>query len=166
MRKYILKYFNIFQVSGRCLPFVAAVCGMLSLAGCSSGSDSLSAAVDPCGWRQGEEREFVFRNTDTVSLRELSLFVVSGGRRSGGCDSLALDVTVRTPDSLEYTERVVVPFRPDGDAGVAGCRVFRSHAVLMQEGEYRFVVGHRAQELVRGLRAVGIEITKTENGER
>ena len=153
MREYILKYFNIFQVSGRCLPFVAAVCGMLSLAGCSSGSDSLSAAVDPCGWRQGEERE-------------LSLFVVSGGRRPGGCDSLALDVTVRTPDSLEYTERVVVPFRPDGDAGVAGCRVFRSHAVLMQEGEYRFVVGHRAQEPVRGLRAVGIELTKTENGER
>ena len=122
---------------------------MLLSAGCSGRPESRAVAVNPCGWKSVEEREVSFVNSDTVSLRELSVFAVTGGRCSAGCDSLPLEITVHTPDSLLFIERVVLPFGTDA-----------------AEGTYRFAVSHTSDTPVRGLRAVGIEITETEHGKR
>ena len=67
---------------------VMALCCMLLSAGCSGRPESRAVAVNPCGWKSVEEREVSFVNSDTVSLRELSVFAVTGGRCSAGCDSL------------------------------------------------------------------------------
>ena len=131
---------------------------MLLSAGCSGRPESRAVAVNPCGWKSVEEREVSFVNSDTVSLRELSVFA--------GCDSLPLEITVHTPDSLLFIERVVLPFGTDAAEGTVRQRTFRSHGVLRREGTYRFAVSHTSGTPVRGLRAVGIEITETEHGKR
>ncbi|HJE08904.1 MAG: hypothetical protein KBB03_08090 [Tidjanibacter sp.] len=143
-----------------------ALCCMLLSAGCSGRPESRAVAVNPCGWKSVEEREVSFVNSDTVSLRELSVFAVTGGRCSAGCDSLPLEITVHTPDSLLFIERVVLPFGTDAAEGTVRQRTFRSHGVLRREGTYRFAVSHTSGTPVRGLRAVGIEITETEHGKR
>lgn len=149
----------------RCCAAVASCCLLLS-AGCAGRPESRAVAVNPCGWESGEVREMSFVNSDTVSLREFSVFAVTGGRYAAGCDSLPLEITVHTPDSLLFTERVVLPFGTDAAEGTVRQRTFRSHGVLRREGTYRFAVGHMSGTPVRGLRAVGIEITETEHGKR
>ena len=124
---------------------VMALCCMLLSAGCSGRPESRAVAVNPCGWKSVEEREVSFVNSDTVSLRELSVFAVTGGRCSAGCDSLPLEITVHTPDSLLFIERVVLPFGTDAAEGTVRQRTFRSHRVLRREGTYRF----RGQSYVR-----------------
>ena len=91
---------------------------MLLLAGCSGRPESRAVAVNPCGWKSVEEREVSFVNSDTVSLREVSVFAVTGGRCSAGCDSLPLEITVHTPDSLLFIERIVLPFGTDAAEGI------------------------------------------------
>lgn len=144
--------------------FVGVLAAAVVAAGCSGPQESVSTAVDPGGWERDGVREMVLLNADTVALREIAVFALTDGGSVARCDSLRLEVTVCTPDSLRLTERVVLPFGEE--YGSVTRRIFRSHALLSKEGPYRFAVRHTSDRPLRGVRAVGIEITKTDHGER
>lgn len=143
-----------------------ALC-LLSLTACNSGSISLSTPVDPYGWSHGEDKRVVLSNADTVSLRNIYVFIAYD-RMAQQPDELNIEMTVVSPDSLTLTEtfRMVL-----GDAKRSGKmnvsrRLYRSDAVLDRMGEYSFSFRHVQGEPMKGIRAVGIEIIDTGDGER
>lgn len=142
-----------------------ALC-LLSLTACNSGSVSLSAPVDPCGWSRGEEKRVVLLNADTVSMRNLYVFVAYDHMMYS--DGLTLQVSVTSPDFLTFTDTVRIAVEAperNGKMNVSR-RLYRSDAVLDRMGEYSFSFRHVQGEPVKGIRAVGIEITDIGNGER
>lgn len=135
---------------------------MLGASGCTDSSHSMCVVVNPAGWRADDEACMVYDNTDTLSFRELSVYSVwtAGNERR---EPLVLDVAIMTPDSLWFEQQVEVPSVAGGGIGE---QTFRAHALLGRTGEYRFVVKHAGPSAVDELRAVGIEITCTEDGKR
>lgn len=147
------------------LPAAVALC-LLLLAACKNEGVSVGAPVDPRGWNYGEEKTVVYMNTDTISLRQLSVFVV----RDAGwkVEELDLEVTVVTPDSLAMTETVPIIRKSSESSRRLNTvsQVYRCDVVFNKIGEYRFALGHHVAEPVRGIRAVGIEIKDMKNGKR
>lgn len=142
---------------------------IMTLIGCMGESNSKTVAVNPVGWERSELKTVVFENRDTVSLRDLVLFVTHKNDFLESCDSLLLEITTFTPDSLSYTEQFL--FTGDvqqrcGNGYTVSSKRYRSHALLGREGEYRFTIGHNEMTPLCGVRAVGVEVTNIENGER
>lgn len=155
-------------VKGRIFKYgiVAWVTCMLPLTGCKESVGSVCDAVNPCGWNTGEEKRVIFLNSDTVSQRELKLFVAYDGSLEYPAE-LNVEVGVTTPDSLVFTETVPMPFACRHDQGLnVSSRIYRAGAVLDKEGEYSFSFRHGNSEPVRGVRAVGIEVTNMQHGKR
>lgn len=144
----------------------ACVCAAV-VTGCSGSADSsasMETAVNPSGWKAGETVEVSYDNRDTVSLRALSLFVVGDGL--GQCLGTEVEVTVVSPDTLRFADTVRLVPTGVSDDGRVWNRTFRADAVLGRTGNYQFVMTPCNNAELCGIRAVGIEITNTDNGER
>lgn len=144
----------------------ACVCAAV-VTGCSGSADSsasMETAVNPSGWKAGETVEVSYDNRDTVSLRVLSLFVVGDGLEQ--CVGTAVEVAVVSPDSLRFADTLrLIPADVSDDRRVWN-RIFRADAVLNRTGQYIFEMTPCENAELYGMRAVGIEITNTDNGER
>lgn len=156
------------RVKGRIFKYgvVAWVTCSLTFTGCKESVGSVCAPVNPGGWNAGEEKRVIFLNSDTVSFREIKLFVAYDGSLEYP-DELNVEVGITTPDSLVFTERVSVPFSCRRERGLnVSSRTYRADVVLDKTGEYGFSFRHGNPEPVRGVRAVGIEVTNMQHGKR
>lgn len=139
------------------------------LTGCVGVSNSESVAVNPVGWGRSELKTVVFENRDTLSPRDIVLFVTHENDFSERSGSFTLDITTVTPDSLSYTEQLLFTDavrQRCGNGYTVSSKIYRSHALLGSVGEYRFTIGHNEIIPLRGVRAVGVEVANIENGER
>lgn len=140
----------------RCAGMVLAA---LFATGCGPHTQSEAVDVDAGMWNAPAVIELA--NTDTVTLRDLHLFVRCNERFEA--DSLPLRVMLLSPDSLRFEERFVLRTERS-ELPAARSRVceapFRSRVVLPDTGRYRLVIAPATPQ--RGIEAVGINIVKTE----
>lgn len=135
-----------------------AVSALPLCAGCTSEVTAVSAEVNPSGWDRKQIVQAIFPNKDTLSMREIEVFMLSNGRV--GSDSLELFLTTVTPDSLTVTERIVLyPSRePDNTRYHQTSTPYRSNVLLAKAGEYRFEFRHEYISPVEGIKAIGVNI--------
>lgn len=119
-----------------------------------------SVATDIRGaWEHSAE--VVMNNADTATERDILLFL----RYDGRCreDSLTLDITTYTPDSLKTREQVTLRMMAHAHKSPVSeeyAQLYRRKAVLRDTGNYRFVL--RPTRTVKGVTAVGLHIVKHE----
>ncbi len=142
--------------------FPLLLCAALAVCRCSHTCESVVADVDITGWGNDTEYSVVYDNMDSLSQRELSIFVFHERSFAAATDSLLLTVTTVTPDSLVYSEEWV--FRPDRRRaeGYAAFHEtvapYRSRVVLGRKGAYLFTFSHRDASPVKGLKGIGITV--------
>lgn len=132
---------------------------MIFASGCLSQHQSVATDVDVRSWNAPAVIQYA--NTDTLILQDLNLFIRCDARFTA--DSLPLYVTLLTPDSLLYEERVVlrIPSRehPAAITPVLECP-YRRRICLLRQGNYTFVI--RPEHPQQGIEAIGIHLLKSE----
>ena len=139
------------------------------LAGCRThGNISVSAPTDPTGWDIGSMRVVRFQNHDTLTPRDLTLFMVHDTRTADDAHTVKIEVEMHTPHGTKFSENITVGIdRPDQKNTInQSSRTYRTKAILSDTGEYRIVLKNKALRPLRGVRAVGIEITDSKDGKR
>ncbi len=133
-------------------------------------SESRYSPVDPTGWNGADAVTVCISNTDTLSLRNMDIFVAYDPANTE-CGEVTFEITVTTPDSLRFTDTLGLRL-PDsgataGNAMHTATAAYRHDARLLREGEYIFTIRHTSPQPLRGIRGVGIETSETQrNGER
>lgn len=130
----------------------------LSLCGCMSPHQATATDVNPLLWEG--TAEIGFDNTDTLSLRDVSLFVRSNDRFAG--DTIPLQIVFITPDSLRFEERFTLcaPRTEVAAALMSETQIpYRLRVQLAREGHYRMQITPLYP--VRGIEAIGIHIVKS-----
>lgn len=121
--------------------------------GCLSPHQSTAVDVDPADWHTPAELRLP--NADTVSLRDLRLFLRCNDRFAE--DSFTVRIELRTPDSLRFEEtlRIDLP-RTEGPAALAREHLvpYRRQVRLARSGDYRLRI--TPERPLRGVEAVGL----------
>ncbi len=153
-------------IAWRNLPYIAnfafIILHFAFLSSCAHRGDSVAANVDVSGWGSDTEYSVVYNNRDSLSLRELSLFVLHERSFATTNDSLLLTITTVTPDSLVWSEELA--FYPDrlktAEAGRfhETARPYRSRVTLGRKGPYTFTFSHRNTIPVEGIKGIGLTI--------
>lgn len=130
--------------------------------GCTEGFSPLQSAaadVNPAAWQ--EAAELVIPNADTLSLRDLTVFLRCNDRFAE--DTLTVRIAFRTPDSLRFEEpftlavpRPAAPAALTHEAGIP----YRRRVRFGRTGDYRIRI--TPSRPVRGVEAVGIDISTSE----
>lgn len=140
-------------------PLAAAAAFALLAGGCVSPHQSAATDVDPARWSAAAEIRQP--NADTLTLRDAAVFLRCNDRFAE--DTLTVRIATVTPDSLRFEEPflLVIP-RPEGPAALMREAVipYRRLIRFPQIGDYRFIV--TPVRPVRGVEAVGINLTKSE----
>lgn len=134
--------------------FMASLLAAAGLSACGlSPVRSAAADTDPRRWER--PAEIVFRNADTATRCDASLFLRCNDRFAE--DTLTVRVAVVAPDSLRYEEPflLVIP-RAEGPAALMRevAVPYRRRIRLARMGDYRFRV--TPLRPVRGVEAVGV----------
>lgn len=115
------------------------------------------ADVDPRGWRAGDAVVLKYENADTIGRRPLNLVLRCD--RGFSLSALPLEITVTTPDSVSFTERIEADMHAGVSANKSGFEAivpYRSNAVLDRSGTYLFAFSPLTPESVKGVTAIGI----------
>jgi hypothetical protein len=132
---------------------------LAAMIGCSRGADSVVADVNRAGWARGTEYSVVYYNRDSLSERELSIFVLHDRAFAEEVDYPVLTIETTTPDSLTFSEKLT--FRPDMPDGKnllhETVRPYRSHVILSRKGLYTFTFSHNNYRAVEGVRGIGLQ---------
>lgn len=151
------------KYAGYIMILLSGIAVSLTTTGCMSAGNSAAAEVDPAGWHRNDVRTVVFPNTDTVSLRNIEVFIVCDETFAYSNDSLVLSVTTTTPDSLRAAETLVIRPADKGHVESPGYREYsfpyRNDALLSREGDYLFGFSHDGT-VVKGLKAIGVTVKK------
>ena len=139
----------------RLQPIAAAAIAILLMVQCRVVENTVVMEdVSVRSWTEATTIKYV--NSDTTTLRNLS--VTLHVNRLYNNDSIALEISTMTPDSLRYTEQVVMPATaewPSENATTTDVEIpYRKNARLRCEGEY--VVRITPQKEVVGVEAAGI----------
>ncbi len=133
---------------------LAVVCG-----GCVASHQSIVEDTDSRGW--WETKSFTVENIDTVTLRDVELFVRYQPQRVDSVLRFAVDVT--TPESISIREHVAI-YPEIGGRGRIGVQIalcpYRENVVWDKIGYYSINITP-ASKLI-GVEAVGINIVKSE----
>lgn len=119
--------------------------------------DSAMADVNPFGWN--EPALVSFENSDTLSLRDLSLALRCGAPI--GEPTLGLTLEFTAPDSTRFTEHCSFPLHLQRKPVSAAATVvipYRRNVLLRKQGTY--TVGIKPDHNLRGVEAVGITFEK------
>ena len=126
--------------------------------GCVSPHQSAVTDVNPIRWDR--KAEIHMPNTDTVTLRDASIFLRCNDRFVE--DTLTIRITTLTPDSLRVEEPflLVIP-RSESPAALMREVVvpYRRRILFTRSGDYRCIV--TPTRPIRGIEAVGINIEKS-----
>lgn len=135
--------------------YLAAVGAALLAVACGMTGQATAVDVDPRAW--AEAAELAVENDDSLTLRDISLFVRCNVRYAE--DTLTLRVATLAPDSLRCEERVLLGPAPGRmPSAVRGeiCVPYRLRARLPHAGRYLWQVA--PVRPVGGIEAVGIRI--------
>ncbi len=137
----------------------AAVWAALCCAGCRPDVQALAAEVDPAGWEAPVTLHLP--NADSTGFRDWQIFLRADRRLAA--DTFTLQITVRTPDTLQYDEYLPVRL-PAAQAPAARLTEatidYRYRVRLARTGDYR--VSIRPLRPLRGITAVGLQTLKSE----
>lgn len=138
--------------------FTAALLALA--AGCTAPHQSLATDVDPAAWEHAAE--FTLENTDTVTLRDVRIFLTCNDRFRE--DTLTVHIGIRTPNRGRFEEpfRMVIP-RATTPAAVMREAIipYRLRVRFPLRGDYRLTI--TPCRTVRGVEAAGIHIVKSNN---
>lgn len=142
---------------------MVAVLPALFASGCMSPMDSFFVETNPAGWFRNDTCRVAFHNDDTVSMRSIDILLMYDGRFATERDSVVLQLTTVTPDSVCFTEPVVLHNNADNTNGGSplyhqSSYPYRKDVLLNQEGEYSIGFSHASPNPIEGLKAVGIKI--------
>lgn len=129
-----------------------------ALCSCSTGRQSYAADTDLKSWNSAAE--IVVPNTDTTTLRDISVFIYHTDTFRE--DSLTLRITTTTPDSLRRTEYLQLVTRRHRSAAMSGeqAAVYRREAVFNKKGNYTMTI--TPVRSVKGVAATGVQLSKSE----
>lgn len=131
---------------------IAAAACALWLAACGSHGTTVEMN-DMAGWRWSQAEDFTLANDDTLSLRDLS--IVLRYNREFDADSIVVDITTLSPDSLRLDERFTLHVPPTDEVRpVERIFPYRRNARLMRQGIYRFTVSPVGE--ITGVESVGL----------
>ncbi len=120
---------------------LTAICSLM--AGCISHHTETVAHVDSRAWSAGQQVSVTLENGDSLSMRNIDILLRFG--RDLNTDTLSLNVTVLTPDSVSFTETIAVPVAFEHDGGSRFMEIsapYRKNAVLSKTGSYIFTFSH------------------------
>ncbi|MCC8018478.1 MAG: gliding motility lipoprotein GldH [Rikenellaceae bacterium] len=132
---------------------IAAMAAILT--GCMSYHTERAADVDPAGWQPADTAWVAVPNTDTLSARDLSFIVRYNTRMRH--EAISLTVTVVAPDSVRFSEQVVLyplPRAAKHSDHYESVIPYRTGNVLRRQGSYMF--GFTPSEKLTGITAVGV----------
>ena len=115
------------------------------------------ATTDAHCWESGAQVEIA--NTDTLSLRRLSIAIRTNSRFSE--DTLPLTIEVIAPDSTSFQEQyTLLTAEIESSALVmqSSAIPYRERVCLSQSGNYRFIITPRTA--IKGVEAVGIVVSE------
>ena len=135
---------------------------MLIVAGCGTAKRSVEMHdTEHSEWREYED--FYYDNSDTLSLRDVSIVVRYEGKEVA--DSVAMDILTVSPDSLVYEEPFTLhiprlaDMRPEEHTFL-----YRRRVLLSRPGRYLFRLTPNVP--AEGVSSIGIVVgdnTKTDN---
>lgn len=111
-----------------------------------------------------DEATITFVNNDTAATRSLDLILHVN--KDFEADSISLDITVFTPDSLRYSERVALPVNARWSAEMRQTDIevpYRRNVTFAHEGEYTINMTPVAG--IIGVEAAGINFQTTKQTE-
>ena len=135
---------------------VSLLVALLSLSCLSAGYIDMQS-VDAYGWCKSVS--IIYDNVDTQSLRDISVAVRYNDYFEG--DTLSVVIQTSLPDVHQCRERVLLKLERDYAATAVTASesvLYRSSCSLSQQGNYIFTI--TPCRTVKGIEAVGIEITK------
>lgn len=135
---------------------------LTSLCGCLSEHTERAADTDPSGWMAGDTVSVAVDNSDTILLRDISLFVRYDD--SFRPQALPLSVMVTAPDSSRFSESITLHIDRDANSFTGHKEYsvpYRSAVSLNREGTYRFSFAPLTEE-VEGICAIGIKISENQ----
>lgn len=134
-----------------CIAAIAAIV----LHGCGTPAQLSVADVDPHAWQKAAS--LVIENRDTLTLRDIDLFVRSTGQFAE--DTLSVRIVSLSPDSLRCEERLLLTIPPRTRTAARlheSTTPYRSRALLPRSGCYRLTVVPLRP--ARGIEAIGVRI--------
>lgn len=136
-----------------------ALCLLAIWAAACSGPSHTERMVDinPRGWGAGDAVILKYENTDTIGRHALS--VVLRCDREFSLNALPLEITVTTPDSVSFTDRIEADMRAGVSANKSGFEAvapYRSSVMFDRQGTYIFAFSPLTRESVTGVTAIGI----------
>ena len=128
------------------------------LTACASGGTTVEMH-DMADLRWSDTVHISVDNDDTLSMRDLS--VVVRYNRQLKTDSVTVDITTMTPDSLRLEERFTLHIPPTNEVhAVERIFPYRRNARLLRSGIYQFTLS--SQEEIVGVESVGLMIDTAE----
>lgn len=137
---------------------LALFVAVFAAAGCTSPRLSVVTDVDSRSWER--PADIILENTDTTTLRDVTIFLRSNRRFEA--DSLPLHLLILTPDSLRYEERLTLrPGRQQVSAALmAESEIpYRRRVIFRRAGQYRIII--TPGQPIQGMEAIGINIVKS-----
>ncbi|MCD7963044.1 MAG: gliding motility lipoprotein GldH [Rikenellaceae bacterium] len=128
---------------------------ILMFAACSREKNLYFTGIDSSGWDSSEPAYIFFDNSDTVSVRELTIFVRT--TELFKYDKINLTVETMDPGRVYFTDTISINIihGNSGDTEV----IYRSNVRLMKQGEYRVKFNHLLPETeVSGISGLGVKV--------
>lgn len=132
-----------------------ATLAAIALCGCEAPAQLSVADVDPHSWQ--EAATLVIGNRDTLTLRDIDLFVRSTGQFAE--DTLSVRIVSLSPDSLRCEERVLLTIPPCTRPAARlreSTTPYRHRALLPRSGCYRLTIVPLRP--ARGIEAIGVRL--------
>jgi hypothetical protein len=139
--------------------YLLSVIGILAvMTACGYDDNAHVADVNPNEWLPGDTVHITVANADTLSVRNLSLFVRYNSQLRQS--ALNLHVSTTTPDGTRHSEHFSLhglSLVHDKNGYGEADALYRSDVVLAQAGNYKFAF--TPADTVVGVSAIGVLIT-------
>lgn len=115
------------------------------------------ATTDAHCWESGAQVEIA--NTDTLSLRQLSIAIRTNSQFKAA--TLPLTIAVTAPDGAAFQEQYSLPTADIENSAIVAKSIaipYRDRVCLSQSGNYRFII--TPQIAIKGVEAVGIVVSE------
>ena len=115
------------------------------------------ATTDAHCWESGAQVEIA--NTDTLSLRQLSIAIRTNSQFKA--TALPLTIAVTAPDGTAFQEQYSLPTADIEKSAIVAKSIaipYRDRVCLSQSGNYRFII--TPQIAIKGVEAVGIVVSE------
>lgn len=131
--------------------------------GCASENNAAAADVNPKGWEKDDYALVNYYNSDTVSFKDIYVFLVYNDSFSDHANFLDLEISVTSPDGIIMTEDWIYYLSGSKKSKIYSgfgedSYPYRFQVKLSETGNYSFGFKHKSPESIKGIKAIGIEM--------